>query len=1684
VESISWRSSLNGDWFTGSNWASGAVPTASDDPVVNSGSPFISTGKIAIAHSLVLNSGSSLTDYGTLTLSGTLTLNAGSTINLQGGTLTAQLITSTSSQYGFINGYGTINGDLASGIYLGASSGTLVITGSSLSNYTASIYQNATLEFKGTSITGAYFQSTQNSTLQLDDAAHYTGAIGNVAVGDTIDLRNISATNVTYSGTTLVVSYGAGQTLNFNVSGSLTGDSVSYASDTHGGTNISWVATGSSIVAPINLANAAISNGYVNSSNDLSNQTLTGTATSGATVTIYDGTTKLGTTTANANGVFSFNLGVLSDGSHSLTASATDGGGNVSPGSSPLAFYVDTSAPNGPTTLGDASISNGIVNAANDTITQVLTGSAEAGSTITVYDGTTKLGTAAANASGAFSFTLGALSDGSHSLTATATDAAGNIGSASAALSLKVDTVAPAAPTSLSDSSVSEGFVNASGNTLTQVLTGGAEAGSTVTIFDGSTKLGATTATSSGAFSFTLGQLSDGSHSLTAAATDTAGNIGAASSTLSFKVDTLAPAAPTTLSDSAISGGFVAASANTSTQALTGTAEAGSTVAIFDGATKLGTTTANASGAFSFTLGQLSTGSHSLTATATDAAGNVGVASGALSFQVGAVAVNVPTTLTDSAIVGGYVNASGNVISQVLTGIAAPNATVTIYDGTTKLGTVAANSNGAFAFFLGQLSEGSHSITATATDSGGNVGAASAALSFKVDTIAPTAPTALSDSSITGGYINSTGNTSSSALTGTAEAGSTVTVYDGTTKLGTTTANASGAFSFTLGALSDGSHSLTAAATDAAGNIGAASSTLSFKVDTLAPAAPTTLSDSAISGGFVNASGNISTQVLTGTAEAGSTVTLFDGTTKLGTTTANTSGAFSYTLGQLSDGSHSLTATATDAAGNVGTASGALAFKVDSLAPVAPTKLSDSAISNGFVGASSNTSTQVLTGTAEAGSTVTFFDGTTKLGTTTANSSGAFSFTLGQLSDGSHSLTATATDAAGNVGAASSSLAFKVDTVAPIAPTGLADASVVAGFVGASGNSLTQVLTGTAEAGSAVAIFDGATKLGTTVANSSGAFSFTLGQLSDGAHSLTATATDAAGNVGTASGALAFKVDVNGLAITGDSGDNILVAGPGNDTLTGNGGADTFYAGAGSDTFVYLPGDSTAGALDQIYGFKTGQDKIDLSGINASSISIVRSGDGSVIFADAPGAIQTVIAINGLVQAGDIIGHGGQPSVNLVAGSANAVLIGGSNSDQLFGNDGNDTLQGGGGADYLFGGAGSDTFVYKSITDSTPAQTDLIADFQTGIDKIDLSAIGINHISTIDNGTAEFVFIETTSGQIMQLNFVGPDSIQAADFNVTGGTNLYMQGDSGNNTLIGGAGNDVIDGHGGNDLIIGGGASDALFGGGGQDTFKYLAVTDSLPGSGADTIFDFQTGQDQIDLTSLGINHISTIDNGTAEFVFIETKSGQLMQINFVGADAIQAADFNVRGGTNYYIQGDSGNNTLIGGNGQDVIDGHGGNDLIIGGGGSDALFGGAGNDTFKYLAASDSTVAAPDTIFDFTSGTDKIDLTAVHTSSKDVFNILVSGGASYIFIDLGGDGTNDMLIQATGTVTASDILWNKPSDVIASIASAAPPMHTDEFSAYQISSDFAPDQGEPIHAWNNSIFQAHTMQPSDLLHV
>ncbi|CAK0767401.1 hypothetical protein WCLP8_4060001 [uncultured Gammaproteobacteria bacterium] len=550
-----------------------------------------------------------------------------------------------------------------------------------------------------------------------------------------------------------------------------------------------------------------------------------------------------------------------------------------------------------------------------------------------------------------------------------------------------IDDVAPAAPTGLSITPNTTGTPNNYINATTPTVSGTAEANATVKIYSGATLLGTTTANGAGVWSTTITTPAQGAYALSVRATDAATNTGVAAYTATYTFDTIAPTAPTNLALSSSSPG--SGLTGTRTPVISGTAEAGSTVKLYDGATLLGTATAGASGVWSITSATLSDGAHTLTATATDPAGNTGTAGGPLAVTVDTTApAGPPAPVLATASDSGDSNSDRitKINTPLITGTAEANSTVKLYDGVTLIATTTADGNGAWSITTPGMVDGSHTLSVTATDAVGNISARSATLALTIDTTVPTSPTlglaAASDSGTSS--TDRVTNVTTPVISGTADAYSTVKIYEGTTLLGAATATSGGTWQFTVPALNNGTHVLTATATDLAGNVSAISTGVAVVIDTVAPAAPAT--PTLISRSNGQGETNVVPTTIGGSAEAGSTIKLYDGAVLVATATADAAGSWAASP-TLADGSHSLTVTATDLAGNTGAASNSLAVTIDTVAPnPAPTlalaATSDSGASN--TDRLTNASAPVITGLAEAGSTVTLYDtnGTTVLGTT------------------------------------------------------------------------------------------------------------------------------------------------------------------------------------------------------------------------------------------------------------------------------------------------------------------------------------------------------------------------------------------------------------------------------------------------------------------------------------------------------------------------------------------------------------------------------------------------------------------------------------------------------------------------------------------------------------------------------
>ncbi|MCK6896213.1 BapA/Bap/LapF family large adhesin [Enterobacter bugandensis] len=883
--------------------------------------------------------------------------------------------------------------------------------------------------------------------------------------------------------------------------------------------------------------------------------TLTGTGEPGATVIVsIDGTPSGAPVTIQSDGSWSWTAGTtLPDGQYAFTVSSSDPAGNISGSSAPVSVTVDTVAPADP---GNMSLP--------DEGTP-LTGTGEAGSIITVTNGTTVIGTGVVGSDGSFSIALSPAQLDPTTLTVTATDAAGNA-------SADVPFIVTDSPLELPQVPVITAIVDdvdpvtgdvkgKTTNDTTPTLTGTAEAGSVITIYqDGSTTpLTTVTADGSGNWSYTPAALGEGLHTFEVTATlngATSGRSPAASVT----VDLTAPGTPaigSVIDDvGPVTGPLTSGqTTNDSQPTLTGTGAVGDTISIYNNGVLLDSVVVGNTGTWSYTTPALPEGSNVLTIRETDPAGNQSGPSADFTIVVDSISTTpVITSVTDNVGNTATPVASGsetNDATPTLSGTADANSIVTIFDGATQIAVVTADGTGAWSFTPETaLVEGPHAFTVQATDPQGNLSLVSAPWSVVVDLTAPTVPTldTVSDNvpgGVTGNLTSGQAtNDNTPTISGTGQAGSTIYIMNNGTQLGTTTVDVNGNWSFTpTTPLDDGSYSLRAYATDAAGNASANSSVFAFTVDTAGPGVPVVTSvidDVApITGTLTSGnSTNDARPTFNGTGDVGSTVHVIVDGNEIGTAVVNAQGSWTFTPGtDLIDGPHAITFNATDAAGNVGTATAPFNLTVDTGVPSAPV-ISAAADNVGSIqtpltsGQSTDDTTPTLSGTATANATVTIYENGQPVGTALADGTGAWSFTPSTpLAAGSHTWTATVTDAAGNISPASPGFTLVVDSTAPTAPVisqAIDDVGSITGPItsGQTTDDTVPRLVGTSEPFATVNIYEGTTLVGTGTADGSGSWSILLNTtLTEGAHSFTAQATDAAGNTSASSASFSLTID-------------------------------------------------------------------------------------------------------------------------------------------------------------------------------------------------------------------------------------------------------------------------------------------------------------------------------------------------------------------------------------------------------------------------------------------------------------------------------------------------------------------------------------------------------------------------------
>ena len=520
------------------------------------------------------------------------------------------------------------------------------------------------------------------------------------------------------------------------------------------------------------------------------------------------------------------------------------------------------------------------------------------------------------------------------------------------------------------------------------------------------------------------------------------------------------------------------------------------------------------------------------------------------------------------------------------------------------------------------------------------------------------------------------------------------------------------------------------------------------------------------------------------------------------------------------------------------------------------------------------------------------------------------------------------------------------------------------------------------------------------------------------------------------------------LLIGGNAADS-LDGGAGNDWIQGGGGADTLAGGAGADRFVIAAaGDSTAAAPDMISGFESGSDKIDLSAVSPTSIDLSTSAGITTLTAQTAGGA-VVLRIAGAVTLGDILQ--GSPGT-MLNGTADADVLaatgtvnelhGGGGRDLLVGSAGNDLLDGGTGADFMSGGAGNDVYIVDDPNIAPDSDADRV---------LELDGEGVDEIRTY-------------------VQYELPDAVENLTFLGAGG--IRVEGNRLDNIMTGNAADNILAGRDGNDVLIGGGGKDNLEGGLGADRFVYQSVGDSTAAS-FDVLYGFESRVDKIDLTALAVTSISWTkqqeNNGISlvDYFMVTVATGDGALTIRVTASALAMSDFlvnTVYTGTpqadtlhgidfGETLDGLAGNDVLYGGGGNDRISGGDGNDRLQGDAGADRLTGGAGADIFVFQAIGDSIGYAmrsdgnkltPDTITDFTSGLDRIDLSGIDaiagTAGDDAFTFIGSAafghhagelrveihdGNALICADVDGDGLADLQIASlTPTLVATDFVF------------------------------------------------------------
>ena len=915
--------------------------------------------------------------------------------------------------------------------------------------------------------------------------------------------------------------------------------------------------------APSVTINTIATDDILNASEAQSDLAISGTSTAeaGQTLTVsLNG--KDYTTTVSANGSWTLNvpaadLAGLTDGSVTVTASVSDKAGN--PASVDHTLMVDVTVPAVTihTVAGDD-----VINVAEHKQAQIISGSATgaaAGDKVTVTIGgqtyTTVLDAAGNWSVGVPANVISGLSDGTVTVTASVTDAAGNTGSGTH--NVTVDTGLPSVSfNAISDDNVLNAVEKGQDLSVSGTSANLTE-GTVVTVILNGKNYTATTA-ADGTWSLTvpaadLAGLGQASYTLNATATNGVGN--SVSNTANLLVDTALPTVTinTVAGDNVINAAEVAAG-----QTLSGTvanAEAGNTVTVTIGGLSYTATVQNnlswSVNVPSDVLTALGNGSLSVTATVTNGHGNTGTGEREIAIDANLPGLRVNTVAGDD-VINTIEHAQNLIVSGSSDGLAPGTALTVTVNGKDYAATVLADGTWRAAIPSTDVSawpEGTVKISVTGDSAAGNPITISHDVTVDLATVAISINVLATDD-----VINAAEKGADLVLSGATtnvEAGQTVTIsLNG--RIYTTTVDDSGNWTYTvpsadLAGLKDGDASVQVSVTNVNGN--SASAGHEYSVDATAPSVTI---NTIATDDILNASEAQSDLAISGTstAEAGQTLTVsLNG--KDYTTTVSANGSWTLNvpaadLAGLTDGSVTVTASVSDKAGNPASVDHTLMVDVTVPAVTIHTVAGDDVIN-----VAEHKQAQIISGSATgaaAGDKVTVTIGgqtyTTVLDAAGNWSVGVPANVISGLSDGTVTVTASVTDAAGNTGSGTHNVT--VDTGLPsVSFNAISDDNVLNAVEKGQDLSVSGTSANLAEGTVVTVILNGKNYTATTAAD--GTWSLTvpaadLASLGEANYTLSATATNGVGNSVSNTANLLVDTALPTVTINTVAGDNVINA--------------------------------------------------------------------------------------------------------------------------------------------------------------------------------------------------------------------------------------------------------------------------------------------------------------------------------------------------------------------------------------------------------------------------------------------------------------------------------------------------------------------------------------------------------------